>query len=213
MNKLRSDATWNEFTTEQKEQIETWLFGQNLGYKEILSRCSEELGISCSWASLQRIYQRLAQERAIRQTAQTFGFSQELAAAGGDLERLRPSVFQILATRLLQKAVEDDKIREVAVYGRLLMQAETREILRETKDIRRESKDIQRDRAALSREKFQFNASKAALKALPFVDEFTKEDDEREKARVFSLYRTLFGDESISKDSWFHPDHDPAKSP
>src|SRR5436853_6419752 len=100
------------------------------------------------------------------------------------------------------------------------MQAETRQIQRdnsqtqrENQEIRRQAKDIQRERACLAREKFQFNASQAALKALPLLDQFTAEDHERERNKFLAIRKELFGDAPIPESSWLHPNNDPKKKP
>lgn len=179
MKKMRSNASWNTFTPEQKETIEEWLLVQNLSYKSVLKRAAEQFGLRWSLTAICRTYKHLAAERAIKDAFAAERTADELAK-GSSAAQLRPSIMKMSATRLLEKAVEDGDSREVARYGRLLMQGEAQE--------------IQRERTALAVKRHEFNASQAALKAIPLVDEFTRSEQSREKARIAAVRRMLFGD-------------------
>ncbi|HWF19844.1 MAG TPA: hypothetical protein VG754_11280 [Verrucomicrobiae bacterium] len=179
MKKMRSNAGWNTFTPQQKEAIEEWLLVQNLSYKAVLKRCAEELGLKWSLTAICRTYKHLAAARAVRDTMAMDKTSEELIEKGKPAERLRPSIMKMAATRLLEKAIENSDTQDMARYGRLLMQGEAQQ--------------IQRDRAALAAKRHEFNASQAALKALPFVNDFTHADLIREKARTAAIRLILFG--------------------
>jgi len=177
--KLRCDAVWNSLSQEQKDQIEEWLFVRNLGYKTVHERSMKLFGIKWSLTSVYRIYKYLAAMRAINAATNVQAVAEEMTASGCHAEALNPSVMKISATRLLERAIENGDVREISVYGRLLMQGQTRE--------------LQRMKAELEQKRHEFQASQAALKLLPFLDEFTKDDEEREKARIAMVRRILFG--------------------
>jgi hypothetical protein len=181
MTKLRGDAIWNKLTPGQRERIEEWLLGENLSFREAHERGHKEIGLTCSLATVGRLYQHLLELRAVREVAESEGLAEELKAVGGKLEDLRHSSMKLIVTRLLEKAVAKADVKEVAALGRLMLQGEERE--------------IQRDRANLAREKFQFKAAKAALLALPMLDEMSQEDEERELARVEMIKKKIFGKE------------------
>jgi hypothetical protein len=181
MNKMRSNATWNTLKPEQKEIVEEWLFVQNLSYKEVQKR-SRKFKLNWSQSSIQRTYQHLARLRAIADVARMETTSKELTAKGCKAEEFNPSVMKMIGTRLLEQTIEKRDLRGVAVYGRLMMQGQMRKILH--------------DRTQLAIRKHEFNASQAALKAMPLLDEFTKEDEERDNARIKAVRRRLFGPET-----------------
>jgi hypothetical protein len=177
--KQRSDANWNNFTAQQKQAIEEWLFVRNLSYEAVLRRCKKELGLKWSLTAIWRVYKHLAAIRAVQTAKAIQQASGELLASGCPADELRPSLMKMAATRLLEKAIEDNCTEDVAVYARLVLQGEALEILRE--------------RTALAAKRHEFNASQAALKALPLVDEFTLADHERETQRIAAVRRMLFG--------------------
>ena len=178
--KLRSDSTWNRFNHDQKELIKDWLLDENLPYKEVQKRCAEQFSVTCSRMAIARIYQYLTRQQALDDTAEIQETTRELAATGSPAAQMRPGLLKMAATRLMQAMTgEKGDRRDVAIYARLLMQAETRE--------------LQRERAQLARDKHEFKASAAALKALPLVDIFAKEDHAHERARMDKMRFTLFG--------------------
>jgi hypothetical protein len=94
-----------------------------------------------------------------------------------------------VAARLQQTAMEEQgDVNQLAVLSRVLLTAEEREI-------QRERAAVAREKLALNRERFEFNASAAALKILPMLDQFNAQDEARETARVEDIKRCLFGRE------------------
>jgi len=179
MTKLKSHATWNKLTPEQRQKLDHWMFDLNLSHRETHQRAQTELGLVCSLSTIRRMFAHGVKLRAVREVAESQGLSDELAGSGGKLENLRHSSLMLIASRLLQKMATQPDLKEISVLGRLMMQSEERE--------------IQRVRMELVRERFQFNASKAALKILPLLDEMNQEEYERETARVEDIKRRIFG--------------------
>ena len=179
MSKLRCDAIWNELTPEQREKIEEWLFDKNLGYKKTHQRAREELGLDCSLSTIRRFYVYARQLRAVEETAEAEGVADELRAVGGRLENLRSSAMKLIVVRLLGKAMDRGDVREVAALGQLM--------------IRDEEREIQRERVTLARDRFEFKAVKAALKAVPLLDQINQTCEEEEVARAQAVRLALFG--------------------
>jgi hypothetical protein len=181
MSKLRSDAIWNRLTTEHRTQVEDWFLEQNLSVTEVHERACKELGLACSRATIGRFYSHLLNLRAIDDVAEEQGLAGELAQMGGRMEELRSSSMKLILARLLEKAKTRAELKEVTALGRLMLQSEERE--------------IQRDRLKLARERFQFRVAKAAMAALPMLDEMSQEDEDRELARIEAIKKKIFGGE------------------
>jgi hypothetical protein len=178
--KLRSDSTWSRFNHDQKDLIQDWLLDENLPYKEVQKRCAEQFSVTCSRMAIQRIYQYLLRQQTLDDSAEIEETARELAATGSPAAQMRPAILKMAATRLMQAMTgEKGDRRDIAIYSRILMQAETR--------------DLQRERVQIARDKHEFRASAAALKALPLVGEFTKDDHARERERMDKIRFTLFG--------------------
>ena len=181
MNKLRCDAIWNELTPEQREKIEEWLLKENLGVKEVHERAQKELGLGCSLSTIWRFHGLLLKLRSVDELGESQGAAEDVAGAGAKLDDLRSSSMKLIVARLLDKAMTRGDLKEISALGRLMLMHEERE--------------IQRDRVDLSRERFQFKMSKAALEALPLLDEMSKDDEERELARIEAIKQKIFGRE------------------
>jgi hypothetical protein len=186
MSKLRSDAIWNTLTPEQREQIEEWLIDENLSFQAVHERGQKELGLTCSLATVGRFYKHLVRLRAVDELETGQDLADELVGAGTNLEALRESSMKLLVVRLLNKALAGAEVKEVSALGRLMLMDEERE--------------IRRDRVNLAREKFQFKAAKAALTALPLLDEMAEADEERELARIEAIKQKIFGKELARMD-------------
>jgi hypothetical protein len=181
MSKLRSDAIWNKLTPEQRECLEGWLLKENLGIKEVHERATKRLGLTCSMSSVWRFHALLLRLRSVEELGERQKAAKALAGAGAKLDDLRSSSMKMIVARLLEKAMERGDLREISALGRLMLLGEERE--------------IQRDRVNLSRERFQFKMSKAALEALPLLDEMSREDEERELGRIEAIKQKIFGKE------------------
>jgi hypothetical protein len=181
MSKLRSNAIWNTLTAGQKERLEEWLLKENLGIKEVHERLQKELGLDCSLSTVWRFHALLLTLRSVDDLGEKQSAAEALAGTGAKLDEMRSSSMKLIVARLLEKAMERGDLKEISVLGRLMLLGEERE--------------IQRDRVNLLRERFQFKMSKAALEALPMLDEMSREDEERELARIEAIKQKIFGKE------------------
>jgi hypothetical protein len=181
ISKLRSDALWNKLTPEQRKTLEHWLFEENLSYTETHERAQKELGLVCARSTIRRIYKQRSKLRGAADVADAQVGALDLESAGADVPTLRAGNLKLILTRFQEKVVEEAEVKEVAAFGRLMLQSEERE--------------IQRERVALARERFEFKAAQAALKALPLADEMKAEDEERELERIELIKQRLFGSE------------------
>ena len=177
--KLRCDALWNTFTTEQKEKLREWLIEKNLGIRQVHKRVQNEFGTTCVVSTIGRISQYLNNRRAADEIADAQLAAEELASNPEKLEQVRRSSMTLIGVRFLQKATtQKASIKDLATLGRIVLDSQERQ--------------IQQDRVDLARERFQFKAAQAALEALPLAEKMRKEDHEREKERVDAMRRHIF---------------------
>ena len=109
----------------------------------------------------------------------------EVSAAEGKLDSLRTSAMKLMGMRVLENVMARGDVKELAVLGRVLTQTEERE--------------IQRSRLALAREKFEFKASKAALKQFRLLNQMTQEDEAREDAKIDTIRLEIFGKDPVDE--------------
>jgi len=177
--RLRSDSIWRRLKPEQRQVINRWLHEDGLSYREICRRAREELGLELQPYAVSRFYHQGLRIEVVNEIADGQAAAQAVLNSGADGAAFRKSAMQVVNLRFLQKSMANAPVRDVWALGKLALEAEGRE--------------IQRERMALAREKFEFNASEAAMRALPLVDQFKQEDMEREEARMAYLRRQLFG--------------------
>jgi len=179
MSKLRSDSTWAVLTPPQKETITEWLFEENLGYDEALERIRKEFGISASKSSLASYYQSLANERLCEDLSEAHALANQACGANANVSTWRGAAVRIIGKKLMDCALKPGPAKELPTLATLILQSEQHE--------------IQREWLALARERFEFKASKAALKVLPLLDEMNRDDEAREIARIETIKRKIFG--------------------
>jgi|SRR5882724_7855603 len=181
LRKLRSDSVWSGLTPEQRQTMETWLFDENAGYKEVQARVLRDFGLTCSTMNVAAFYRRVKVERSVEEMAPALEAAADVNATGADVETLRASTLKLVAKRLHDAAIDGKEPRELAALNRLLQAGHERK--------------IQQGWLVLARERFEFNASKAVLKALPLANEMMAEENAREDARLAAIKQKLFGRE------------------
>ena len=179
MNKLRCDSTWAALAPPQKEALTRWLFEENLGYDAVLARVQKEFGLTASKTSLAGYYQTLAREHLCDEFSDAHATAASVLDAEAKLPALRDAALKLIGKKLLDCTLQRGTPRELPALANLLLCSEQHE--------------IQHAWLALAREKFEFKAAKAALKALPLVNEMNQEDEARETARIEKIKLALFG--------------------
>jgi hypothetical protein len=179
MRKLRADSCWNDLSAEQWDTLEGWLLDENITYREAQERIVKEWGLTRSASSLVRLRRYLSKKRSIHGLRDAMQGAKQVNRSGANLEELRDSVRRVLSKRYFDLATTGENVGELAVLGRLLSQSEERE--------------IRRLRLAFARERWQFRTAKQALKLLPMLNEMSKEDEERDNARIQAVRVRLFG--------------------
>ena len=180
MGKLRCDSTWAALTPEQRETLEDWLFGENLGYTEVLERAQKEFGITASKTSLIRFYQRAAAERAQREFLDLETTIREMKGLEVNVSEMQSAAMCLITKRLMKLSLESpEKVQEMAWLGNVL--------------VSNEAQNIKRGWLNIGREKFELGvvaeclAHKTETGAIP-EDGYASEDEQ-----VLKIRRRLFG--------------------
>jgi hypothetical protein len=187
MEKVKSNALWNELSPEQQQTLDKWLFEDNLSYAEIFPKAQSELGFSGSISSLKRYYLRRKQERKVEELQEVKQYVAEMGGAGSDVGALRTVNMKLLGTYLLQALSEGpEKMKELTPTIALLLQNDHTEALREVKA---EEHKIRREAMEFARKKFEFDVTEQAMKALPELQELAQArkdpDTKRYEANAF----------------------------
>jgi hypothetical protein len=195
MNKVRSDALWNELSAEQRVTLAEWLFDDRLSYEAACERAQNELGFRGSVSSLRRFYKRTAQERLMEGFGESVADVQEIEGAEISVERLRDAGLKVVAQLFLQQVVSaPEKAKEWGGLAKLLLQSQANE---DRLKVKREELALRREELNFERLAWEYDTARgmvkvwdeipACQKALDGIDEF---EDNRQ---LNDFRRKLFG--------------------
>ena len=123
MQKVKSNALWNELSAEQQNTLDQWFFEEKLSYAEILPRAKSELGFGGSCSSLQRYFYRRRHEKKVEELAECTQRAAEMSGAGSDVEAVRTANVKMLNCYLFQMLSESpEKVKEWAPVASLMVQ-------------------------------------------------------------------------------------------
>lgn len=165
MKKVRSNASWNQLTPEQRKTLDGWLFKENLSYEAVLQKAESELGYKGSESSLQRYHTRQQQERLSTNVTELVTDAVEIQKLGVEPDVSRKASFLVAGAflfRMLREAPE--KVKEWGPLANLLIQNDHNEAWREIKG---EEQKIRREALDFAKGKFQADMVEQALMALP----------------------------------------------
>ncbi len=148
MRKLRSDARWHKLTPEQQNQIQHWLFVEQLGYVQTHDLMQKQLGITCALSTIGPLYHYLKEVRSHEREAMLQKLTEVITEPGADLAGVRADSLAIINKRLLVRSMERDNTREIVSLGRVLVRSEAREIERDRVELARESLAFRQERTA-----------------------------------------------------------------
>lgn len=197
MKKSGTNAHWNKLPASGRKTLDNWLFEENLSFREILPRAREELGFTGGLTSLKRYYRRRRQERLVEELREVAEYMAGVSGAPADMNALRLANLRLLGRRLFLAMSEGpEELQKLAPLASMLVQNDHNEALRELKG---EVNRIRRERLEFAKEKFQFDAMRKALRALPQLQELAKAMKDphtkryEENAYWNALRRSLFG--------------------
>jgi hypothetical protein len=188
MNKIRSDSILNRLTPDQREMVEGWLFIECVGYVETRDRVKRMWNVECSLSAVGRFYRRKVQLRTLDELDQADEAAEAVNGSKADVAKIRDAALKVIAKRLLERSMDDGDPKELTALGKLLADAEKR--------------DLQRQRLKLAREKFEFNAARAALKQLPLMNELKEDELDREDDRMQAM-RMRLCEGKVPNDPYF----------
>ncbi|MDB6021844.1 MAG: hypothetical protein JWQ04_1701 [Pedosphaera sp.] len=151
MKKLRSDALWHKLTPEQQAKIQHWFFAERLSYSAVHARMRNELGITCARSILGPIYHYCNDLRSNDSEAIREKLTEAITEPGADLSRVRIDSLTLITGQLIQKAHPGGNPRHIAALGRVLLQAQSRELERERLELMQERISLRRTMTAGSK--------------------------------------------------------------
>ncbi len=180
MQKPRSDAKLLNLPEEKQAQLVDWLLG-GTPYHEARALVQKEFGVSVSLASLSHFYQAVCTPHLIRRRAQAVGMAAEVARAAesspaqfdaATVDAIRQKAFELAISPMSQP-------KDVKALFMLLQKSRDQELKAET--------------LKLDREKFEFDAAKSALEALPALQQIARTPGLDEREKIDRVRRQLFG--------------------
>src|SRR5271165_618503 len=199
MNKTKSNAKWNQLTTDQQATLEDWLFEDDLSYDDALARAHQELGFTGSRASLCRFYKHKQEERRMQGFVDAAAKAQAVEGADVSVETLRGAGIKVAAQVFFDRVLHapDDTDRWLPL-AKMLTQEKKNEAWERCKEREHE---LRLDTLAFAREKFEYNLVERALRSLPELQELAqarKDPQTRkfeENKRINNLRKRMFGND------------------
>jgi hypothetical protein len=194
LNKVRSDALWNELTPEQRGTLEEWLFDERMSYADALEKARTELGFRGSISSVRRFYQRVAQERMFQSLAETAKEVAQIEGAEVSAERVKNAGMKLMAQAFLRTMVETpEKTNEWRGMAKLLLRREAMESRVRLKEAQLQ---LQREQMAFDRCRWEVNIVRLAVEHSEEFKNYSKAaeaEEYEENARLNKIRRRLFG--------------------
>jgi hypothetical protein len=192
MKKMRDDSTWNQLTLEQRDELESWLFDENLGYAKTLERVREEFGLEATIASLGRYYRGRARERQVVELAAAQISALELNDLPVDVACLRKAAMKLVGKAALKLASEKpEDLENLVSLAKLLLESE--------------DNDIRQERLKLAQKYFDYEATTASQKELPrlkaYLDVIGDDTSLSEDEKTQRVRDILFGWKDAMRDA------------
>jgi len=180
MKKPRSDSKLLNLPEEQQAQLVEWLLS-GLPYHKAKELIFKEWGIITSFAALSAFWTDVCTPALLARRQQAVSTADSVAADAAKM----PGNFD---------AATIDAIKQKALELAISPQAHPRDIkslfMLITKN---RDQDLKADQLRLDRERFEFDAAKAALAALPDLRAIAADKSLNENDRIDSIRRRLFG--------------------
>src|SRR5580700_2964537 len=100
MNKVKSNALWNNLTCDQRKALDKWLFEERQSHTEVWRRAQTQFKYAGSESSIRRYYYRRCKERTIEEFRDV---REEVGAVNGapaDPDAARKASMKLLVTQL-----------------------------------------------------------------------------------------------------------------
>jgi hypothetical protein len=190
LKKVRADSRWSGLSFEQCEQVEQWLFEDNLTHDATAERLKQEFGVEASRWSVGRFYRHRARVRQSLELLEAQVASDELGAIPARTKEMRETAVKLLAKSAVRLATErPEDLKDLMVLTRLLLLGEENEIRLRRVKLEERFYDLEAN-AAGARE---LEKVRAYLRTVMENEDLT--NDEKQE-RVVQL---LFGPEKLDR--------------
>jgi len=156
---------------ERRRVFEQWLFVERVSYPEAASRAEREWGIKGSVSSVGNYCRRTLEIRGMEEAVGLRDTAQVVKDADVDPGLMQAATLKMVGKRFLERALEDGDIEELSALGRLMHEAEGRE--------------LNRKRLALELKRMELDVWKAARRMgdADLAHE-TEQNDDNEQAKA-----------------------------
>ena len=148
IRRIRGDAFWSRLKSDHRKQIQHWLMEDRLPFRDVHQRVRETLHLDCALSTIGRCYKHILREQAVTELCDAHDAAKDILNSGANMAQMRAASMQLITKRLLEQALDNGETSTLRDLGRLVLEAE--------------EKEIRRERTRLLREKFQFKATEAA---------------------------------------------------
>lgn len=182
MSKPKSNSVIEAMPQNQRDQLEAWLFEENISYKDAVKRLLADFEVRAVESSVGRFYQRCAQLRMLDRIAQ----SRSSANAVVEKFQANPADMYSALTQMVgqiafEKAMGGEFDPEMLFnFTKIVMTAR--------------KQDLEAQTLALSRDKFQFDVAKAVRKHLSELQENENRSDLDDDQKMEQVRLRLFGE-------------------
>lgn len=181
--KAKSNSIIDGLPQNQRDQVETWLFEENLSYKDASARMLADFNIRCAPSSLSEWYQRRAQQRMLDRIAASRDTANLVVKKFSENPADMYQVLLGMAGQIaFDKAFEEKEgldAETIFNFTKLVMHGKKQAM---------EAEDLK-----LRRDKFQFDATKAALAQLPALRKIASDNSLNENDKLTQARQLLFG--------------------
>ena len=198
MRKTRSDAKLLNLPEEQQAQLAEWLL-DGMPYHIAKIKAQADFGVSVGLAAFSGFYQEvcvpqlLVRRTRARETADQIG--EDLASRPGNFDAATVDAIKQKAFELAISPQSNPK--DVKALFVLLQKQRQQELDLQDAETARAFKDrelsAREDALALEREKFEFDAAKKVLEALPQVKQIAADPKLSDRDRITEIRRALWG--------------------
>lgn len=182
MTKPKSNSIIDGLPAQQRQQVEAWLFDENISYKDAASRLWNDFGVKVSEAALSNWYSGRAQERMLDRIAASQRLKNEVVQ---QFERNQADSYKALLNLVgqiaFEKAMTSGELDADTIFNftKLVMDGQKQAM---------QAADLQ-----LRRDRFEFDAAKAALACLPQLRKIAADTGASEQDKLQQARLALFG--------------------
>jgi len=170
-------------TKAQRDQLESWIFDENISYRAASRRCFAEFKIKVAFKAVWVFYQQTAKRRALQSIIHT---AQATNAVSKTFDKNPAKTYEAvlkvigqIAFNAATKSGEQVDVRTIRDLTALLISARHDEILSQ--------------RFALEREKWEFDCVRTVQAHFKDLLEIDRDKSLDEDARLLAIQRRLFG--------------------